>query len=156
MRSRSIIKYLFVCSPVVHHYLSFWRSLRRTWTLPDSADCFSLLCSQSRKLSCCFCRLETIKDKNHATHCLQGLWCTTYLQTSASYLFRSLRSDSICFCLFWQWLLNVLTSSRCSLSQSVISDCCSEGTCLPPLCSWSSSWSRRLSASLDFKNAWSL
>lgn len=39
-------------------HLSLWRSLRRTLPLPDSADCFSLLCSQSRKLSCCFWRLE--------------------------------------------------------------------------------------------------
>lgn len=76
------------------------------------------------------------------------------LEPKKSYLFKSLRSDSICFCLLRQWVLNVPTSSCCSFSQSVNSESCWGGTCWLPLSSWSFSWSRRLSASLDFKKPW--
>lgn len=91
------------------------------------------------------------QSKRQKSYFLKGYDLTLHNITD---LFRSLRSDSICFCLLWQWVLNVPTSSCCSFSQSVNSECCWGGTCWPPLCSWSFSWSRRLSASLDFKKAW--
>lgn len=176
----------------VEDHLSSWRSLRRSLTLSDSTDCFSLVCSHSRKLSCCFCRLENKRQVVLVTitpfHC--SLWdfrskkarfytlllfffnsvlpvtaiaegemylksfADVLLEPKKSHLFKSLRSDSICFCLLRQWVLNVPTSSCCSFSQSVNSESCWGGNCWLPLSSWSFSWSRRLSASLDFKKAW--
>lgn len=91
------------------------------------------------------------QSKRQKSYFLKGYDLTLHNFTD---LFKSPRRDSICFCLLRQWVLNVPTSSCCSFSQSVNSECCWGGTCWPPLCSWSFSWSRRLSASLDFKKAW--
>lgn len=62
-------------------HLSSWRFFRRGLTLSDSADCFSLVCSQSRKLSCCFCRLETRGDKGQRCRFLGGDGSGEHLQT---------------------------------------------------------------------------
>lgn len=106
---------------VVNNHLSSWRSLRRSSTLSDSTDCFSLDCSQSRKLSCCFCRLERRKVNTHVALKLT--------------MARDISRPTLQTCL-----------SRWGVTPFV-SACCGSGfwTCPPPPAALSASrWTRRV------------